>query len=75
MNIVEATKKAMEKGVGMTRPVLKNNLYILPTNTNECYIGMPIGYTPESGQRPAVRWNPHAEDILADDWELYPSQI
>ena len=75
MNVVEATKKALEKSVGMTRPSFKNNWYLIPTNTNECYVSMPIGYGVESSQRPAVRWNPHAEDILADDWELYPSQI
>ncbi len=71
MNIVEATQKALEKGVGITNTSFKKiECYLLPTNTKECYMIVPIGYSHTKKRRTAARWNPHAADILADDWEI-----
>ena len=74
MNIIEATKKAMEKGIGLTRPSFKNAVYLVPTNTKECYIIIPVDFKLKGKSygdiSAAPRWNPHAADILADDWEL-----
>ena len=74
MNIIEATRKAIRKGLGITRPTFKKEAYLLPTNTNECYIVIPTGFklkNKNSGYASAApRWNPHAADVLADDWEL-----
>ncbi|MGM9937134.1 MAG: DUF2829 domain-containing protein [Candidatus Ornithomonoglobus sp.] len=74
MNIIEATKEAMLKGAGITRPAFKNAVYLIPTNTNECYISVPVGFKLEHKKSDSIsaapRWNPHAADILADDWEL-----
>ena len=75
MNIIEATEKALEKGVEIQNTISQRaNSYLLPTNTNECYLVIPIGYKLDSDYKrtPAPRWNPKAEDILKDDWELYP---
>lgn len=72
MNIVEATKEAMKAGKGITNSVCKEcGDYLLPTNTDECYLIIPVGYSHTKGMRVAARWNPHADDILAEDWELY----
>ena len=75
VDIIEATKKAMEKGVGIQNAISKQtDSYLLPTNTNECYLVIPIGYKLDGDyeKTPAPRWNPKAEDVLKDDWELYP---
>jgi len=41
----------------------------LPTDTTNCCIGF---LKDENGnlKKSAVRWNPYAEDLIADDWEL-----
>ena len=81
MNIIEATRKALKEGVGIKN---KNDItqnYLLPTNTRECYIvdaaGLtatqnPIGFAVGNNTKAVPRWNPKAEDILSNDWELYP---
>lgn len=71
MNIVEATKEALKKGFGITNSSLKKiECYLLPTNTKECYMIIPIGYSHVKKRKTAARWNPHAADIIADDWEV-----
>lgn len=71
MNIIDATKQAMEQGRGMTNSSLKEiNCYLLPTNTSECYIVMPNNYKHTEKRKVAARWNPHAADIIAEDWEV-----
>ena len=75
MNIIEATKAAMEQGCGIIKKDLKKaGYYLLPTNTSECYLFIPIGYShkenKEEDKKVAARWNPHAADILSDEWEL-----
>ena len=72
MNIIEATRKALKEGVGIKN---KNDItqnYLLPTNTRECYIVVPIGFAVGNNTKAIPRWNPKAEDILSNDWELYP---
>lgn len=75
MNIIEATKRAMAEGRGITRPKFKKAVYLIPTNTRECYITIPVGFKligdKQGDLSAAPRCNPHAADILADDWELY----
>lgn len=74
MNIIDATKLAMDRGHGITRPEFKKAVYLIPTNTIECYITIPVGFKfkgRKAGDLSAApRWNPRAADILADDWEL-----
>lgn len=72
MNIIEATKQAMEQGKGIINSDLeKFELYLLPTNTTECFLVIPFGFNVKQKRRAACRWNPHAGDILRDDWELW----
>ncbi len=71
MDIIIATKKALDKAVGITNGKLKAiGCYLLPTNTNECYLVIPDKYTHKSKRKVAARWNPRAADILSEDWEL-----
>lgn len=77
MNIIEATKEALDRGIGIRNSVCKQcNNYLLPTNTYEGYFVIPIGYSINDydGKKPAPRWNPRAMDILSSDWELYPNE-
>lgn len=77
MYIHEAIKKAMKSGSALRRKTgeeftLWSQVAILPTNTTDCcYI---VTTVIEEGHRkcvhPGRRWNPLAEDLLADDWEL-----
>lgn len=73
MNIIEATERAMIEGVGIARPCFKKHCYVLPTNTAECYVVIPTNEA--TGKKPSSRWNPHASDILANDWELTKAEI
>jgi hypothetical protein len=64
MSISEATKKALESGRGITRHKIKqeHDLWFLPTKTI-------LGYLIITSDRDICsRWQPTAEDILADDW-------
>ncbi|MEN3090756.1 MAG: MW1434 family type I TA system toxin [Staphylococcus pseudoxylosus] len=77
MNIQEATKIAMEKGKAMYRRDFKNKGFrgeILPTNS--LYHGLL--YTIADKKSYKQRWQPMAEDLIADDWEvvgLNPSSL
>ena len=44
MNIIDATRLAMDRGLGITRPEFKKAVYLIPTNTIECYITIPVGF-------------------------------
>ncbi|MCL9969796.1 DUF2829 domain-containing protein [Anoxybacillus kestanbolensis] len=73
MNIQEATKLALEKGLCITRTgdELYKFMRIKPTDTPDCCIVFPSPeYERIAGKKisPAKRWNPKAEDLLADDW-------
>lgn len=71
MNIQEATKIAMENGKSIHRKsefdVLRKpgeNLELLPTNS--------YGYVVVKPRQKAFypMWQPMAEDLIADDWEI-----
>ncbi|MGZ9464897.1 Thoeris anti-defense Tad2 family protein [Staphylococcus epidermidis] len=71
MNIQEATKLAMENGKSIHRKsefdVLRKpgeNLELLPTNS--------YGYVVVKPRQKAFYplWQPMAEDLIADDWEI-----
>lgn len=71
MNIQEATKIAMENGKSIHRKsefdVLRKpgeNLELLPTNS--------YGYVVVKPRQKAFypMWQPMAEDLIADDWEV-----
>ncbi len=69
MSIQEATKLAMEKGVAIRRN--NQNAYgILPTNlvNYQCLIVTKNYKT--KGQTAYARWQPSADDLIADDWVL-----
>lgn len=69
MNIAEATEKALASGVGMRREAWGRNLGSLyPSNTDGgCLCLNAHGYA-------AFRWQPKAEDLLAEDWVVLDGQ-
>lgn len=67
MNIQEATRQALETGSSIYRRHWVNEglpMAITPTNTPACCI---VSTTTKA---PCPRWNPMAEDLLADDWDI-----
>lgn len=69
MTINEAVKLSIKENKCITRSGNSFQEYILPTDTTDCCIGF---LKDENGnfKEIAVRWNPCAEDLIADDWEL-----
>lgn len=73
--IHEAIKAALHKGLAITRQVPGNmweEAAIVPTNTSDCCF---IAHADiEAARRMKLpigrRWNPLAEDLIADDWVL-----
>lgn len=67
MKINEAVEKALKEKKPITRTSWKDfSFKILPTNTHDCcYV-----ITEDEKQKPAKCWNPTADDLLADDWEV-----
>lgn len=64
MYIHEATYESREKNCAMSRPDYYDCV-IVPTNTRECcFVSKP------GKQCPAPRWEPTAEDLIANDWFL-----
>lgn len=76
MNIQEATKLAMERG----KPIYRSSQFdsdiepgssveLIPTNT--------FGYIVTIPRKKVLTpmWQPMAEDLLADDWEVVGSKI
>ena len=70
MYIQEATKKALEAGGYITRESWGERfaVYIEPTDTPLCCLVHSLKI--KEGPRP--RWNPQAEDLIADDWYVLP---
>lgn len=69
LNIQEATKLAMEKGKSIYRKDLRNEGLrgeILPTN--DAYHGML--YTIPDKKSYKQRWQPSAEDLISDEWDV-----
>lgn len=66
MNIYEATKKAVEENRYISRKTHSSCviLKIKPTNTPDgCIISI-------KKQNPCRGWQPQAEDLTADNWEV-----
>lgn len=64
MNIQKAVQKAAEAEGLITRPLWCGCLHIKPTNDPECCVMYG------KGQAPCPRWQPKAEDLMANDWEV-----
>lgn len=65
MLISEAVKEAMKTG----SKIIRKSYYgveIKPTNTPD---GL-IVFSKAEGRSPAKRWQPLADDLVADDWEI-----
>lgn len=68
MDIREACLKAQRVGKGITRKSYGSRpLVLLPTNTENCVIMIPSN----NNEFKAVRWDPSADDLLAEDWYVY----
>ncbi len=73
MNIIEATKQALPQGKGITRKIWDRQhllMAIFPTNTSECCIASTLG-----NHLPKPRWNPTADDLLAEDWKVIEENL
>lgn len=68
MHISKAVRKACEFGGYISRRAWDNrhSIKILPTNTPDCCIIMQ-----KDGKSPCRGWQPTAEDLMADDWEVF----
>ena len=69
VNIREATLKAAEIGGLIVRPQWKGLVHIKHTDGPDCCI--PYG----KGQQSGKRWNPCAEDLVAEDWEVTTEEL
>ncbi len=69
MYIHEAVTAAMEQDcfIHNTKNAFNDYIYMKPTNDPE---GI-IGYDKQNKQAPCLRWQPKAEDLSSDGWELY----
>lgn len=67
MKIHEAVEKALKEKKPITRTSLSGfGFKVFPTDSSDCCYLIPE----DEKQQPARRWNPTANDLLADDWEL-----
>ena len=81
MNIIEATKKALEENRAITNPEsLEMGLAFVPTNSEplgillvptEPGLEKQNGIYKEKWPTTGIMWNPRAEDLMRDDWELF----
>lgn len=63
MNIIEATKKALEESryiYNKKSPIVK----LIPWNS------LPFDICGMDGSNTRHNWNPTGEDILSDDWDV-----
>ena len=68
MHIHKAIKEVMKTRKGITRVAWEKkgfDLNIIPTNTTSCMIIDCL-----HSKSPCRRWNPNADDLTADDWEI-----
>lgn len=65
MNITEAAKKALETNGFICRQDECKFIRIKPTTSPDCCVVYSNG-----GERSAVRWNPDAIDLTANDWQV-----
>lgn len=69
MYIHEATKTAVRVCGCIVRPKWRGHVHIKPTNTPECC------WVLRKGKAPCPRWEPKAEDLMADDWEITSEEL
>lgn len=71
MNIRDAVLLAQKEGryIYRTSEISDNGLTcdILPTNTLDCCLLIPT----EDDEKFGRRWNPYANDLTAEDWEVH----
>lgn len=68
MDIVNATKAAIENECAITRPKLsKENIAIMP---ERCYKVNAYQIIDTAKKAPIRRWAPQVEDITAKDWTI-----
>ena len=66
MNIIEATKKAVDENKAIYRKSLPHIKFVPTNSKNAAFILFS-----DDNDRPAGRmWNPMAKDILSNDWEV-----
>lgn len=67
MIISEAVEKALKENKSITRFSLRDfGFEVFPTDSSDCcYI-----VSTNKKQQPGRCWNPTANDLMADDWEL-----
>ena len=66
MNLCDAVKKAVALGSCITTPEFRGGAKIRPTNDRgNCIVSMWDGSKPSK-----TGWQPTADDILRDDWEI-----
>ncbi len=70
MNIQDATKKAVESGGFITRHSWRGHVQIKPTNVPEHCLVYTIWE-----KFPFQRWEPDADDLMADDWEVTTEEL
>ena len=67
MNIVQAVELALKKGLFIRRKsTLFSSTRIKPTNTYDACLVLIDGEI----KRQSRFWNPTADDLVADDWEV-----
>ena len=72
MNIYDAVKKALPENKYIRRKsvnsgMLESKVLIKPTNSYDCCVILIIG---DNEKRQSRFWNPTADDLMADDWEV-----
>ena len=66
MTITEATRRAMAEGKNIARRWYDRRIIIKPDTSPDCCLIWVEG----SKRPPVVRWNPDADDLISDDWEV-----
>lgn len=69
MNIKETVELAMKEGKYIYKESEKNEgieIDIFPTNTWDCCVLIS-----KDSEKVGKRWNPSANDLVADDWEIH----
>ena len=67
MTISEAVARALKENKSITRVGLQDfGLEVFPTDSSDCCYLIPK----DEKQQPGRCWNPTANDLMADDWEL-----
>lgn len=66
MKISEAVEKALKNNTPIVRKELPYGTKIYPTNSSDCCFVL----SDDKSRQPVRCWNPTANDLVADDWEV-----